>query len=294
VDEGAGVSGRSGGHAAVVAEFLDRLAAWGAASGDVAAVLLVGSQAREVVPADEFSDVDVALLVADTGPYLAGADWLSAFGEPLLTFLEPTAVGTAYERRALFTSGLEVDFSILPAEALAAMAADAQTASVLARGFRVLAGDPALEQQLRAAAANGAERPPLEPAAFTALSHDLWYHVLLAAKKLARGEIWLARSICDCYLKGRLVQLFAWHVETRDPGRDTWHGGRFLEQWADTALVDELWGAYAADRADVAGALRRTADLAGRIESDLAAALGLPEPVDRAAVRERLDALLAR
>jgi uncharacterized OsmC-like protein len=38
-----------------------------------------------------------------------------SFGEPLLTLLEPTAVGGFEKRRVLFQDRLEVDFSILPA-----------------------------------------------------------------------------------------------------------------------------------------------------------------------------------
>ncbi|HET6642122.1 MAG TPA: aminoglycoside 6-adenylyltransferase [Gaiellaceae bacterium] len=82
--------------------FLDEVAAWADAQGDVHAVLLIGSQARVDTPADDFSDVDLALFVDDPERYLRDVAWLRSFGEPLLTFLEPTAVAGFEERRVLF------------------------------------------------------------------------------------------------------------------------------------------------------------------------------------------------
>jgi hypothetical protein len=73
----------------------------------------LSARRRVDTPADAFSDVDVALFVEDPERYLRDAAWVRSFGEPLLTFFEPTAVGGFEQRRVLFDDGLEVDFSIL-------------------------------------------------------------------------------------------------------------------------------------------------------------------------------------
>ena len=77
---------------------LAAVTAWGRERSDVRAVLVVGSRARADTPADRWSDTDVALVVDDPAPYLASSDWLGAFGRPLLSFVEPTAVGPFTER----------------------------------------------------------------------------------------------------------------------------------------------------------------------------------------------------
>jgi hypothetical protein len=41
-------------------------------------------------------------------PVRATERWVEAFGRPLLTFLEPTAPGRAFERRALCEGGLDL------------------------------------------------------------------------------------------------------------------------------------------------------------------------------------------
>ncbi|HZC74338.1 MAG TPA: aminoglycoside 6-adenylyltransferase, partial [Gaiellaceae bacterium] len=98
-----------------VEAFLGRVAEWAASRPDVRAAVLVGSQARSETPADEYSDVDIGLFADEPALLLEDRSWLRTFGEPVLSFLEPTAVGGQLERRVLFDDGLEVDFSIFPA-----------------------------------------------------------------------------------------------------------------------------------------------------------------------------------
>src|SRR5436309_1608918 len=92
-------------------ELLDRIIAWAEGNPDIRAAFLVGSRARAEVPADEWSDLDVPLIAVNPEQYLATTDWLSALGEPWLTFLEGMIVG-GQERRVLFAGGLDVDFAL--------------------------------------------------------------------------------------------------------------------------------------------------------------------------------------
>jgi aminoglycoside 6-adenylyltransferase len=249
---------------------------WGRERSDVRAVLVVGSQARADIPADEWSDIDLVLVVDDPAPYLASAEWLAAFGRPLLSFVEPTAVGPFAERRVLFESGLEVDFALLPVAAARRMAEDPEGMAVLRRGFWVLVDTLDLEADLRDGAARPSPPGLPDQAAFDQLTHDFWYHLVWAAKKLRRGELWIATQTCNCHLKGLLVTLLGWHTRADEPLADTWHGGRFLERWADPHALRELRHAYAGyDAAEVARALWATAELFQRLERECAQQLGL-------------------
>ena len=97
--------------------FLEDVVSWAGGRADVRAVVLVGSQARADLPADELSDVDLVLVVEEPAQFLESDEWLAPLGEALLTFVEETAVGGEQERRVLFRSGLEVDFSVVTAGA---------------------------------------------------------------------------------------------------------------------------------------------------------------------------------
>jgi aminoglycoside 6-adenylyltransferase len=267
-----------------VGGFLDAVAAWAAARDDVRAVLLVGSQARVDTPADQFSDVDLALFVDVPKRYLRDVTWIGSFGEPLLTFLEPTAVGGFEERRVLFRDGLEVDFSILPAAV--AKKPPPEAAAVLARGFSVIYDDIGLAVPEPAGSTPSSTRGQAQ---LDQLSNDFWYHLLWGAKKLRRGELLLAKQACDCYLTERIVELARW----RSHGEDTWHGYRFFERWAGEETAQALAPTFARyDAAEIGRALRAKGELFGELEHDVAQRFGLVELVDRGEILRRLDVLL--
>nr|MBA3524153.1 nucleotidyltransferase domain-containing protein [Geodermatophilaceae bacterium] len=70
---------------------LDRLLAWSAGQDAVRAVVLMGSQARTEMPADEWSDTDVLVVTEDPGLLLGTQRWAGeAFGALVLSFTEPT------------------------------------------------------------------------------------------------------------------------------------------------------------------------------------------------------------
>jgi len=267
-----------------VATFVAEVSRWAAGRTDVRAAVLLGSQARVDVPADPVSDVDVALFVDEPAAYLDEAAWVDHFGERLLSFREPTAVGGFEELRVLFRDGLEVDFAIVPAAV--ALDIPPEAGAVFARGFRVLYTDDISFPEREP---SSLEPPPPTQERFDQLVNDFWYHLLWAAKKLWRGEVLVAKQACDGWLTGRLVELVRW----RSDASDTWHGIRFFERWAGGDVVDALRPTFARyEAADVARALRAKAELFGRLEDEVAARYGLVVPEDRAEVLGRLEALL--
>lgn len=276
--------------------FLAGVTRWGRARPDVRAVLLIGSRARTAVPADRWSDVDLVLVVDDPRPYLADGGWLAAFGRPLLTFVEGTAVGGFRERRVLFEDGVEADFAFLPGAVAGSAAAPApfpaELVDVLRRGFRVLVDKVRLAERLPTDGPDTTAALPV-PGEIAELSHDFWYHLLWAAKKLRRGEVWIAKQSCDSYLKSLLVRLLAWHARAGDPHCDTWHAGRFIERWADPDALAALPATYARYQpADIARALWATADLFERVERQYAVRTGAPLAVAHQQLRRRLAEII--
>lgn len=269
-----------------VEPFLAQVGDWARAQAGVRAALLIGSQARVETPADEWSDVDIVLFVDDPGSFAAEAAWLSAFGTPELTFLEPAAVGGGPERRVLYDDGLEVDFALFPAAAIDAMTADPEAAAATARGYRVLHDEIGLESALAGGDAGAGVEPHRDPAEIV---NDFWYHSLWTAKKLRRGEAFSARNCLECRLKGLLLELAGEHALRRDPGTDTWHRDRFVERWADPRALDALRRPTAGDPGSIAAALWPLCDAFDEIAAETTA----PVP-GAAAARDRLAVLLPR
>jgi aminoglycoside 6-adenylyltransferase len=269
-----------------VEQFLEQVSEWAHTRGDVRGAFVLGSQARTDVPADEFSDVDVVLVVDDPMPFTSSSEWIEAFGRPLLTFLEPTPIRGLTERRALFDSGLEVDFTLLPAAAVGVVLADSDAMGIVARGYRMVHDEVGLEGALKRANTTKAAAPDA-----VQLAHDFWYHALWAAKKLRRGELYVAKQACDGYLKSLVVELLA--ADAGESGREPWHRGRFLERWAEPHDLAELGETYAAyDAEDIARAIKATASMFKRLEAEMCDRRGLEPLVDHEEVERRLEALL--
>lgn len=266
-----------------VDELLAEVSSWAASESNVRAAFLLGSCARRDVPADEFSDVDVVLLADDAAALVDDPSWPGRFGEPLLMFVEETAVGGQRERRVLYADGTDVDFAVFPASTAVALASDPGAASAVGRGFRILHDELGLAELFAALPRAAPPARRLEE-----VVHDFWYHALWAAKKLRRGEGITASFCLDGALRGALVELARLHTQRHHPLVDTWHGSRFAERWADPRALAAYWRAAAAAPEEIPGALKTLCDTF----DELAAELGALDP-GAAAARARLEELLA-
>lgn len=264
------------------------VADWARERDEVRAAVVVGSQARTAAPADRWSDLDVVLFVDEPRRLAGDAEWIAEFGTPVLTFLEPAAVGDAVERRVLYEDGQDVDFPLVEASRLHELGGIPEVVTLLSRGYRVLYDELGVEQVLGELPAPVDVWPP-DAAAFTELSSDFWYHALWTAKKLRRGEVYTALGCLDGYLMARLVTLLSWHARALDPTVDTWHRGRFVERWADPGALVALELAYARYSVrEVAHGLWHTIDLWQGVEEETARRLGVELELDRADLRRRL------
>ncbi len=264
-------------------QLLDRFVAWAQTQPDIRAAIVLGSQARLDRPADQWSDLDLLVITTEPDRLLARTDWLEHLGTLYLTFLEPTAVGGMTERRALFEGGLDVDFTPAPVELARQFAAHGwppEIVGVIRRGMRFVLDKDGLAASLSMPSGEPpAPQPPTQDK-FLNLVNDFWYHAVWMAKKLRRGELWTAKLCCDSYMKRLLLTMIEWHASAASGwSADTWHNGRFLEQWADPRAIDGLRGAFARyDAADVRHALFASMDLFRWLATEAAERLGYPYP----------------
>jgi aminoglycoside 6-adenylyltransferase len=263
-------------------DLIEQFTTWVREQADVRSAIILGSQARADRPADNLSDLDLAVIVKDPMSYLSDTTWLRRFGEPCLTFVEATAVGNFRERRVLFRDGRDVDFSLLPAVVVQQMLerqVPTEITDVLRRGFRILVDKDGLAERLtdRTRWSEKAHDVPTE-LHWLETGHDFLYHAVWAAKKAKRGELWIAKSSCDGYLKNLILRLIEWHAQSKSD-RDTWHKGRFLEHWAEPEILQELPGTFASyTLVDVQRALLANLRFYERFGREVARALGYGFP----------------
>lgn len=250
-------------------EIIERFVRWAAADGEVLAALMIGSQARADHPADECSDLDLMLFVKESERFLRKDEWLQAIRPYHISFIE-RALGGYSERRVLFEGALDVDFVICPQAAVQSLPWR-EMSGILARGYRVLVDKAGLGEKLKrvpeeeSVALMGAEE-------FQNLAGDFWYHAVWIAKKLVRGELFTAVACLNGYMQWRLLAMIEGLARAiHGTDYDTWHSGRFMEEWAEPWIVERMAGCWSGyGEKDAKRALMNIMGLFREVSSDLA------------------------
>ena len=258
-------------------EILARFMAFAAREPRILMGVQVGSGARKDRPADEFSDLDLLVVVTELEPFLSG-EWLSELGDVKVRFTEPTFCG-GKEMRILYDGALDVDFPLLTPTMLDELLRD--FTSLFARGAKVL-----FDRMNGTARIMEAAQTPQKPyeipseAEFDNLTQDFWYHTVWTAKKILRGETWAAKQCLDGYLRSLLRRLLEMHAHAlHGEHYDTWHDGRFLDCWAEPWVAKALKTAYAPyDLQEMPKALMQTANIFRRAAKETAEKYGYPYP----------------
>jgi aminoglycoside 6-adenylyltransferase len=274
----------AGDHVELYGRNVDRFIRWATAQPAIEAAMVVGSRARTDHPADAWSDLDIVIFATDPEILLANDAWLHNIGDPVITYVEATAVGDWHERRVLFDGARDVDFSVVPADLLTAISAmqpgdplHTEIGTTIARGYRVLMDrnghlTPSLR---RITTITRFEPVPPTHEQFVETINDFWYHCVWIAKKLRRGELIVAHECLDGHQGRLLMRLIRWHSERKGT---LWHGSRFMEEWAPedvTMRLAETWAEH--DTESIQCALRKMMDLVTWLAISFANAYSLKE-----------------
>jgi aminoglycoside 6-adenylyltransferase len=259
-----------------------RFTRWALTQPAIQAVLVVGSRARSIHPADEWSDLDVVVLASATASYLNDATWLEEFGEVM------AAISDSFGQRdrewiALYADGVKLDAAFLSIDPVTTptlqMMLDAfPYPAVLQRGVRVLVEKTGSSPELRLPTIG----PPLpDQAEFTGLINRVCLDAIKAAKFIRRYDLWRAKHTCDGEMKQHLLRMIEWQATANMDEQDIWYDGRFLGEWADAESLTTLPATFAAyDAADLARALVATLDLFRRLAREVSIRLGYTYPAE--------------
>ena len=262
------------------AKLIEKFVSWAEASGEVKSVFVVGSRARTDRPADEFSDLDLVMVVNNPEYFIQSTEWLKNIGKYWASFIEGTAVGGGQERRVLFEDALDVDFAVFSEDAFKHAIETEDVQAVFKRGFRVLVDKIGMADALPSQSAERPVCPPPSEKDFLNLVNDFWYHTVWTTKKLQRGELWAAKMCVDNYMKWQLLRMIECHARAvNGQDYDTWHSGRFIDIWAEQRVREGLQGAFAHyDKKDMGRALLATMDLFRSLAVEAAEKSGFQYP----------------
>lgn len=264
-------------------KLIRKFTTWAEDIKDIRGTIVVGSRARKETPADKWSDLDLVILTTNPDYYLNNTKWIEKIEDYWITFIENTAVGGSKERRVLFKEGLDVDFSIFTVQILKEMIENYEIQAVLNRGIRVLIDKDNLFNNISNSLADFELKSSNIPSIkeFDNLINDFWYHAVWSSKKLLRGELWTAKSCVDGYMKYKLIKLIEWHaVIKKGEDYDTWHSGRYFDEWADDKVKEDIKKCFAHyNKEDIKRALYNTMSLFRWIALEVSSELNYKYPV---------------
>lgn len=156
----------------------------------VQGLVLTGSCARDDVQPDEWSDLDFTLVIKDSAyeQFFPSTDWLAHFNEIYATAQHSDAhLGVL---RAFFTDGRSMDFVIIRESALSDI--DNWSHNPIAYEVRCLfSRSDALDKVLARVFDKPLFIPPTSEC-FEQLANTFWFKGMLAAAKVARGDLLIA------------------------------------------------------------------------------------------------------
>lgn len=263
-------------------ELIEKIISWAKASDDVKSVFIVGSRARVDHPADEYSDLDLFMVVTNPEYYISSTQWLKSISNYWMSFVEKTTIGGGKERRVLFENALDVDFAIFSEKGFEQIIENDEVQAVFKRGIRVLIDKSGLAKNLSPISEECQTSAPPSVSEFLNLVNDFWYHSVWTTKKLLRGELWIAKSCVDCYMKGLLLRSIEYHTHViKGWNYDTWHDGRFLDVWAEQGVKERLQSVFAHyEKNDIAYAFLTMMDLFRLLAVEVAEKMGFEYPND--------------
>ena len=264
-------------------EFLQsKILPWGERSPNVRGLAELGSRAHDS-PADEWADMDLLILARDPKPLLNSDGWIDEIGVAWLALRHPGPFPELPVRQVLFEGAL--DFDVIPVEAgtLSLLLGKSWVRELIGAGIRTLLDkdeeltsidDEVFTDSIEAV-------PAVDETEYDFVVRDFLFQIVWAAKHLRRGELWAAKDDVDCYMRGRLAQMIEWHTWGHDGEALTRAGGRYIERWAATPILDDLPSTFASyDAIGVARSLLTSAQLFRRVAEETGSTFGFTYPVE--------------
>ena len=257
---------------------------WAKANENVRVAILTSTRANPNAPVDALSDYDIELYVEDLQPFLEGDQWLEIFGEVLVR--EPYKPVIADDndvwRLVIFKDAPRIDFHIMLPEVIEEDI-DAYGGYTNDMGYRVLVDKDGLTQgAVPPTYTQYCTKQPTE-AEYAKLVHHFWWDVTYVAKYLFRDELFFAKYMLDDSLHHHYLKTaIAWYIGMKNNWKSNPGAyGRWFKKQLEPHIWSDIEATFAgADLEANWQAMFKTAEVFGRLASDVGACLGYAYPFE--------------
>lgn len=262
---------------------LNQVIQWVEQQQNIRAALLTSSLTNPNAPVDQFSDLDIDLVVDNYDEFLQDDSWLANFGGIITTIVEGEEPfdGRCSSRMVLYEDYSKIDFLIFSVEKFKEEVAKQELHEDWDIGYRVLVDKDGLTTTMQPPTykAFTIERPTEEK--FLWVLNNYWWDLTYVAKCLARDELYYAKFMSDFVMRFEHQQvLLEWYIGSEHNWNVTTNKyGRLFKKY----LPAEIWQLAtttfaAADPEDNWKALYAYANTGRQIGKELASRLGYAYP----------------
>lgn len=242
---------------------------------------VTGSQARTDHAADALSDLDLWIIADRPEDFSKSRQWIDDIAIPLVAYSCSTSLGNHVEWRVLFPEGLDVDFSIIPAEVIKFSESE-HNHELISRGIKLIVDKENYQvifNQLEKMYGSTPFIPALpQQSAFEERINAFWYLALWTMRKLERGEPLAADQQGMQKMKIHLLKMLEWNTHVKKGYfEQTWQHGRFLNEWLEKSDYEDFKKTYACiDVTEMKNALKIMMSLFLRTSNEVAQQLSFP------------------
>lgn len=264
---------------------------WGVESKNITAIMVTGSLARKDNKADEYSDLDLILLTTGMDYYKSDFRWVSEIFPPLSCSNGVQVSDVYLVRRVYFENGVGVDFTFIsnrmikwaslyttflrksgglsnafPGKLKASLEGFIYSyVEYIHRGYYFMLDKTGMQEVVCNIESTFAHKPlnRLRLIKVQNAINEFWQDAFRMAISLHRNELFTAKFGYDQAMKASLLVLITEYMRSvKGLEYETWHKGRFIEEWAEPFISEKLQQIYSRyDSADAWRGLLETTEL---------------------------------
>lgn len=230
---------------------LKQIKEWIASNEDIRAALLTSSLVNPLAPVDDYSDLDIELVIENLGRYTGDSSWISLFGSPMIHYEEgPEAFDGKHSMIMVqYMDGVKVDFKLY---SISQFQQETQ-AEVLPEdwdtGYEILMDKDNLTNDI-APPTYGIriiKRPSQDQ--FNKLVHDFYWDMSYLPKCLARGDIFYLKFMMEHIIRVEyFIPMLEWFIASKHNWEITTNKyGRLFPKYLSQQEWTDVLQTFAAD-----------------------------------------------
>ncbi|NBL65597.1 AadS family aminoglycoside 6-adenylyltransferase [Flavobacterium sp. NST-5] len=214
---------------------------WSQQNVEVRAVLLTSSLANLDAPVDQFSDLDIELILENNTDYISDNMWIHNFGRPIAKLEEDESCfnGEYAMKMVLYNDYVKVDFKLYSKANFLKEISKTELCEDWDIGYKILIDKDGLTVGMTQPTYQVSIIKQPDADEFEKLLNDFWWDTTYVAKCLARSDIFYAKFMLENNIRTEYLKpLIEWYIASDHNWKITTNKhGRLFEQY----LPSKMW-----------------------------------------------------